>query len=48
VSSQRWRVETTAQFDRELRKLDRAVQRRIVAYLEELEGLDDPAGGARV
>jgi len=42
VSSPRWRVETTAQFDRELRQLDRAVQRRVVTYLEEVAVLDDP------
>lgn len=38
----RWKVETTANFDREYRKLDRAVQRRMMAYLEEVESLDDP------
>ncbi len=38
----RWRVETTDQFDREYKKLDRAVQRRVLAYLEEVERLDDP------
>jgi mRNA interferase RelE/StbE len=38
----RWRIETTAQFDREFKKLDRAVQRRVMAYLEGLETLDDP------
>ena len=42
MSSARWRVSTTTAFDRDLRKLDREVQRRIVAYLEELERLDDP------
>lgn len=38
----RWHVETTAQFDREFRKLDHTVQRRVMAYLEELETLEDP------
>jgi mRNA interferase RelE/StbE len=38
----RWSVETTDEFDREYKKLDRAVQRRVVAYLEEVETLDDP------
>ncbi|NVM95729.1 type II toxin-antitoxin system mRNA interferase toxin, RelE/StbE family [Arthrobacter wenxiniae] len=35
-------VETTAEFDREYKKLDRAVQKRVMAYLEESETLDDP------
>ena len=38
----RWHVETTEQFDRDFKKLDRAVQRRVMAYLEEVEKLDDP------
>lgn len=38
----RWRVETTDQFDREFRKLDKDVQRRVVAYLHDVAGLDDP------
>ena len=38
----RWSVETTAQFDREFKKLDRAVQRRVLAYLHDVAGLDDP------
>lgn len=38
----RWSVETTDQFDREFKKLDRAVQRRVLAYLHEVEALDDP------
>lgn len=38
----RWQVETTVEFDREYRKLDRAVQRRVLTYLEEIETLDDP------
>lgn len=38
----RWHVETTEQFDRDFKKLDRTVQRRVMAYLEEVEKLDDP------
>ncbi len=38
----RWSVETTDQFDREFKKLDRAVQRRVLAYLHDVEGLHDP------
>ena len=38
----RWSIETTDQFDREFKKLDRAVQRRVLGYLHDLEGLDDP------
>ena len=38
----RWHVETTEQFDRDFKKLDRTVQRRVMAYLEEVERLDDP------
>lgn len=38
----RWSVETTAQFDREFKKLDRAVQRRVLAYLHDVEALKDP------
>ena len=38
----RWHVETTEQFDRDFKKLDRAVRRRVMAYLEEVEKLDDP------
>ncbi len=38
----RWSVETTDQFDREFKKLDRAVQRRVLAYLHDVVGLDDP------
>ena len=37
-----WHVETTETFDRALRALDRAVQRRVVIYLQALENLDDP------
>ena len=38
----RWSVETTDQFDRDYKKIDRAVQRRVMAYLEEVGTLDDP------
>ena len=38
----RWSVETTDQFDREVKKLDRAVQRRVLGYLHDVEGLEDP------
>ena len=38
----RWSVETTDQFAREFNKLDRAVQGRVLAYLHDVEGLDDP------
>lgn len=38
----RWRLETSPQFDRAARKLDRAALRRIKAYLDELCALDEP------
>lgn len=38
----RWSLQTTDQFDREFKKLDRAVQRRVLAYLHDIEQLDDP------
>lgn len=38
----RWSIETTEQFDREFKKLDRAVQRRVLTYLHDVESLDDP------
>jgi len=38
----RWSVETTDEFDREFKNLDRAVQRRVLAYLHDVEGLEDP------
>jgi len=38
----RWSVETTDQFDQEFKKLDRTVQRRVLGYLHDVEGLDDP------
>lgn len=38
----RWELETSPQFDRAARKLDRQVVRRIKAYLDEVCELDDP------
>lgn len=38
----RWSIETTDHFEREFKKLDRPVQRRVLGYLHDLEGLDDP------
>ncbi len=38
----KWRVETTDQFDREFKKLDHSVQRRVLTYLRDVEGLNDP------
>ncbi|WP_440710713.1 type II toxin-antitoxin system RelE family toxin [Herbiconiux sp. YIM B11900] len=38
----RWSVETSAEFDRRLRKLDRTIASRLTSYLDELAGLDDP------
>ena len=38
----RWRLETSAQFDKAARKLDRQVLRRIKAYLDEVCELEDP------
>lgn len=37
-----WRIETSADFDRSLRKLDKTVARRVVDYLEDLLTLEDP------
>ncbi|MDQ2852082.1 MAG: type II toxin-antitoxin system RelE/ParE family toxin [Actinomycetota bacterium] len=37
----RWSLETAEQFDCEFKKLDRAVQRRGLAYLHEANNLDD-------
>ncbi|WP_268744233.1 type II toxin-antitoxin system RelE family toxin [Paeniglutamicibacter gangotriensis] len=37
-----WQLETTSEFDKELRKLDRPLQRRVVVYLEEVATLNDP------
>ena len=38
-----WRVETTARFDREFKKLDRYTQRMVKSWIEKhLVGCDDP------
>jgi mRNA interferase RelE/StbE len=37
-----WRIETAAEFEKAIRKLDTAIARRIFTYLEELASLDDP------
>lgn len=37
-----WRVETAAPFDRDFRKLDRVMQKRILAYLLDVAELPDP------
>lgn len=38
----RWGLETSPQFDKAARKLDRQVVRRVKAYLHEVCDLDDP------
>ncbi len=38
----RWTVETSPEFDKSVRALDRAVAQRVLAYLEGLAELDDP------
>lgn len=38
----RWRLETSAAFDRAARKLDRPTLRRIRGYLDEVCEFDDP------
>ena len=38
----RWRLETSAHFDKSARKLDQQVLRRIKAYLDEVCELEDP------
>lgn len=38
----RWQLETSAQFDKAARKLDRQVLRRIKTYLDEVCELEDP------
>ena len=37
-----WRIVTTAEFDRSVRKLDKPVAQRIIDYLEDLLTLEDP------
>ena len=43
----RWRLETTAEFDRAARKLDPQVIRAVKAYLNEVLELDDPRDRGR-
>ena len=38
----RWQLETSAQFDKAARKLDRPVLRRIRSYLDEVCEFEDP------
>lgn len=38
----RWRLETTAEFDKAARKLDTTVLKRVHMYLEGLAQLEDP------
>jgi mRNA interferase RelE/StbE len=38
----RWSLETTTSFDRELRKLDRVIQKRVLAYLVDVVALPEP------
>lgn len=38
----RWRLSTSPQFDKAARRLDRAVLRRVKAYLDAVCTLDDP------
>ena len=38
----RWRIETTAKFDKSIRKFDHAARARIIEYLEDLLTLEDP------
>jgi len=42
VNPVRWRIETTPAFDRDLRRLDRPVQARVIAYLRTVAELPDP------
>lgn len=42
IPPERWRLETDARFDRELRKLDRIAQQRILAYLVDVVALGGP------
>jgi mRNA interferase RelE/StbE len=37
-----WRLETTTAFDREFGKLDRTIQKRVLAYLIDVVALPDP------
>lgn len=40
----RWRVVTTRKFDNAIKQLDRRTARRILNYLDDLSGLDNPKG----
>ena len=42
MSPASWRLETTATFDREFPKLDRTIQKRVLAYLLDVIELPDP------
>lgn len=44
----RWQLETSTQFDKTARKLDRPVLRRIRAYLDEVCELEDPRSRGKV
>jgi mRNA interferase RelE/StbE len=37
-----WSIETSAEFDKALRKVDHTVVRRVLAFLDDLARLDDP------
>lgn len=37
-----WRIGTSEAFDKSIRKLDRAIARRVIDYLEALLDLEDP------
>jgi mRNA interferase RelE/StbE len=43
----RWRVETSATFDKAVKRFDRTVARRVLDYLETLATLDDPRDRGR-
>ena len=43
----RWRLETTPEFDRAARKIDRQSLRRIKDYLDDILELDDPRDRGR-
>ena len=42
-----WRLETTAEFDNPLKKLDKPVRQRIVKALDDLSELNDPRSRGR-
>jgi mRNA interferase RelE/StbE len=37
-----WSIETSGEFEKALRKVDRTVVRRVLAFLDDLARLDDP------